>query len=322
MQTGKKRDGSGRARSGSKRALAPSRLQAKLAGRILHMLKEQGAGPGHHLVEVDLCQHFGVSRTPVRGALKLLAEQGAVEARANRGFVLLEPVKTAPQVETVNLQDEEDRELFVAIAEARNTGRLPAECTQQEMMRMFGAKLPAVVRVLRGLSELGLVERKPGNGWSFIASINSASAQAEAYAFRHMLEPAALLQPGFELDREWASACRARHLVFKRKAWRDTLAVEFYGMNADFHEQLARCSGNRYMLDAMQRQNQVRSFLNYNWEYGVSRVRASIEEHLAILDAVEAGRNEQAAELMRTHLLDSARTASRAPKNGDDSFAK
>ena len=302
--------------------MAPSRLQAKLAGRILHMLKEQGAGPGHHLVEVDLCQHFGVSRTPVRGALKLLAEQGAVEARANRGFVLLEPVKTAPQVETVNLQDEEDRELFVAIAEARNTGRLPAECTQQEMMRMFGAKLPAVVRVLRGLSELGLVERKPGNGWSFIASINSASAQAEAYAFRHMLEPAALLQPGFELDREWASACRARHLVFKRKAWRDTLAVEFYGMNADFHEQLARCSGNRYMLDAMQRQNQVRSFLNYNWEYGVSRVRASIEEHLAILDAVEAGRNEQAVELMRTHLLDSARTASRAPKNGDDSFAK
>ena len=288
--------------------MAPSRLQAKLAGRILHMLKEQGAGPGHHLVEVDLCQHFGVSRTPVRGALKLLAEQGAVEARANRGFVLLEPVKTAPQVETVNLQDEEDRELFVAIAEARNTGRLPAECTQQEMMRMFGAKLPAVVRVLRGLSELGLVERKPGNGWSFIASINSASAQAEAYAFRYMLEPAALLQPGFELDREWASACRARHLVFKRKAWRDTLAVEFYGMNADFHEQLARCSGNRYMLDAMQRQNQVRSFLNYKWEYGVSRVRASIEEHLAILDAVEAGRNDQAAELMRAH-LDTARTA-------------
>jgi DNA-binding GntR family transcriptional regulator len=321
MQTGRKRDGSGRVKSGSKRALAPSRLQAKLAGRILHMLKEQGAGPGHHLVEVDLCQHFGVSRTPVRGALKLLAEQGAVEARANRGFVLLEPVKTAPQVETVNLQDEEDRELFVAIAEARNTGRLPAECTQQEMMRMFGAKLPAVVRVLRGLSELGLVERKPGNGWSFIASINSASAQAEAYAFRYMLEPAALLQPGFELDREWASACRARHLVFKRKAWRDTLAVEFYGMNADFHEQLARCSGNRYMLDAMQRQNQVRSFLNYNWEYGVSRVRASIEEHLAILDAVEAGRNEQAAELMRTH-LDISRTASRAPKSGDDSFAK
>src|SRR3546814_7320247 len=31
-----------------------SRLQADLASRIVRMLKEQGAGPGHHLVELDL----------------------------------------------------------------------------------------------------------------------------------------------------------------------------------------------------------------------------------------------------------------------------
>ena len=210
-------------RVGAQPGPAPSRLQSELAGRILHMLKEQGAGPGHHLVELDLCQHFGVSRTPVRGALKLLAAQGAVEARANRGFVLLGPVKSAPEVESANLQEEEDKELFVAIAEARNTGRLAAECTQQELVRAFGAKLPTVGRVLRRLAELGLVERKPGNGWSFVASINSASAQAESYAFRQMLEPAALLQAGFELDRAWARECRAQHMVFKRKAWRDTL---------------------------------------------------------------------------------------------------
>jgi DNA-binding GntR family transcriptional regulator len=306
-----------RTRPGSDRGPAPSRLQAELAGRILHLLKEQGAGPGHHLVELDLCQHFGVSRTPVRGALKLLEAQGAVESRANRGFVLLGPVKSAPQVETVNLQEEEDKELFVAIAEARNIGRLPAECTQQELVRMFGAKLPTVGRVLRRLSELGLVERKPGNGWSFVASINSASAQAESYRFRQVLEPAILLQPGFELDREWSKACRARHMVFRRKAWRDTLAVEFYDMNADFHEQLARCSGNRYMLDAMQRQNQVRSFLNYNWAYGLARVRASIEEHLGILDALDAGNNEQAAERMRAHL----NSAKAARRGDDDTFA-
>ena len=53
-----------------------SRLQAELARRILRLLKEQGAQPGHHLVELDLCRSFGVSRTPVRGALKLLAADG------------------------------------------------------------------------------------------------------------------------------------------------------------------------------------------------------------------------------------------------------
>ena len=173
---------------------------------------------------------------------------------------------------SVNLQEEEDRELFVAIAEARNTGRLPADCTQQELVRLFGAKLPTVGRVMRHLSELGLVERKRGHGWSFVASINSASAQAESYNFRRILEPAELLRRASS-STGMGRACRARHLVFKRKPWRKTLAVEFFEMNADFHEQLARCSGNRYLLDAIQRQNQVRSFLNYQWGYGVERVR-------------------------------------------------
>jgi DNA-binding GntR family transcriptional regulator len=301
MQMVRKRAGAAKPDS-TAGAAAASRLQTELAGRILQLLKEQGAGPGHHLVEQDLCRQFGVSRTPIRGALKLLATQGTLQARTHRGYVLRGPVRAVPEVESVNLQEEEDSELFVAIAEARNTGRLPADCTQQELVRLFGAKLPTVGRVLRHLSELGLVERKRGHGWSFVASINSASAQAESYAFRQILEPAELLQPGFELDRQWASACRARHMVFKRKPWRKTLAVEFFEMNADFHEQLARCSANRYLLDAIQRQNQVRSFLNYEWAYGVERVRASIEEHLGILDALEGGQNRRAAELMRSHL--------------------
>jgi DNA-binding GntR family transcriptional regulator len=285
---------------------APSRLQSDLAGRILRRLKEQGAGPGHHLVELDLCQQFGVSRTPIRGALKLLAAQGFVEARANRGFVLARSITEAPEAETPNLQDEEDKRLFMAIAEARTSGRLPAECAQQEIVRMFKAKLPTVVRVLRQIADLGLVERKPGNGWSFIASIDSERAQAESYAFRRLVEPAVLLQPTFELDREWLKTSRARHLEYRRKPWRDSMAVGFYQMNSDFHEGLARCSGNRFLLSAVQRQIELRSFMNYQWEYGVERVRESIDEHLAVLDAVEKGQNEEAAALMLQHLSSSS----------------
>lgn len=284
----------------------PSRLQADLAARILRLLKEQGAGPGHHLVELDLCQHFGVSRTPIRGALKLLADQGSVEARANRGFVLLEPVVAAPDADPVNLQEEDDQRLAVAIAQARNTGRLAADCTQQEIMRLFDAKLPQILRVLRRLSNLGLVERKAGNGWTFLPSIDSTRAQAESYAFRHAVEPALLVQPTFSLDKEWLAESRAKHLAFRERPWRDVLAVEFYEMNSDFHEQLARCSGNRYMLGAVQQQIQLRRFLNYNWEYGVERVLESIDEHLEIMDALEAGRNDHASALMKLHLTTSA----------------
>jgi DNA-binding GntR family transcriptional regulator len=291
---------------GERTAPGPSRLQADLAARILRRLKEQGAGPGHHLVELDLCQQFGVSRTPIRGALKLLAEQGVVEARANRGFVLAQAVTQAPEPETLDPQEEEERRLFVEIAKARNTGQLPTESTQQELVRIFRAKLPTVIRVLRQMADLGLVERKPGNGWSFLPSIDSARAQEESYAFRRLIEPATVQMPTFELDRQWLKACRARHIAFRKKPWRDALAVEFYEMNSDFHEGLGRCSGNRYLLTAIQRQNRLRRFLNYQWEYGVERVRDSIDEHLAILNALEQGRNDEAAALMLGHLTRSS----------------
>ncbi len=283
-----------------------SRLQADLAVRILRMLKDQGAGPGHHLVELDLCRHFDVSRTPVRGALKLLADQGAVEARANRGYVLRGPVTVAPEVEIVNPEDEEDQRLFIAIAEARNQGRLPDQCSQLEVARLFDAKLPTVVRVLRQLAELGLVERKPGNGWSFALPINSTRARLDSYAFRSIIEPAGLIEATFELDREWLDRSRSQHLAFRKRKWRDTLAVELFAINADFHEQLARCSGNRYFLDAVQRQNKLRSFMNIQWVNGAGRVVDSIDEHLGIMDALDGGDNRLAHDLMKQH-LDQAR---------------
>jgi DNA-binding GntR family transcriptional regulator len=284
-------------------SLRASRLQADLAARILRMLKERGAGPGYHLVELDLCRMFDVSRTPVRGALRLLAEQGAVEARANRGYVLREPVISAPDSEPVSLEEEADRRLFVEIAKARNAGRLPDQCSQQEIVRILGVKLATVVRVMRQLQELGLVERKPGNGWSFALPINSGRARQESYAFRALIEPAGLVESTFELDRDWMERSRARHLAFRKRKWRDTLAVEFFEINSDFHEQLARCSGNRYILDSVQRQNRLRSFLNIQWVNGVERVVDSIDEHLEILDILDAGDNARACQLLKEHLV-------------------
>ncbi len=127
----------------------PSRLRAELAQRILQHLKQQGAEPGHHLVEQDLCAQFSVSRTPIRGALKLLEAEGAIAPRPNRGFVLARPIKETPQAALAKPQDEEARRLFIDIAQARNTNTLPDEIAQQELVRRFDAKLPVVLRVLR-----------------------------------------------------------------------------------------------------------------------------------------------------------------------------
>ena len=280
---------------------APSRLQADLAHRILARLRQENAAPGHHLVELELCAAFGVSRTPVRGALKLLERQGFVKAREGRGFVLIKlPPETA---EAESEADEEDR-LFQTLAEARAKGALPDQFTQQELVRRFGARLSVVLAVLRQLAELGLVERKPGNGWAFTP--DPTRILSESYAFRRALEPQMLLQPGFRLDRAWAEKARSEHQKLRKKAWRTGDGVRFHAVNADFHEQLARGSGNRAMLKAVERHNRLRAFLIGQWDYPMDQVHSAIDDHLEILAALEAGYADKAAALMLHHLTQSA----------------
>jgi len=280
-----------------------SRLQADLARRILRYLKEQDAQPGHHLVELELCSAFGVSRTPIRGALQLLAAQGAVTLRPGRGFALAKMPAGATD-EEVSGEEAEDQRLFTALAEARAAGKLGDTFTQQEIVRRFDARLGSVMSVLRQLAELGLVERKPGNGWAFAP--DAARSLNESYAFRRALEPQMLLQPGFKLDRAWAERARSQHQKLRKKPWRAGDGVRFHAVNADFHEQLARCSGNRTMQKAVERQNQLRQFLIGQWDYPVEQVHSAIDDHLEILAALEAGYADKAAALMLHHLTQSA----------------
>jgi DNA-binding GntR family transcriptional regulator len=254
-------------------------------------------------VELELCGTFDVSRTPVRGALQLLAAEGILVSRAGRGFVLAKLPGVIDEAEE-DEEDEEDRRLFDDLARARNTGKLPDQFTQQEIVRRFDVRLGTVMTVLRQLAELGLVERRPGNGWAFAA--DPSRILNESYAFRRALEPQILLQPGFKLDRAWAEKTRALLLKFRKKNWRAGDGVAFHAANADFHEQLARCSGNRTMLKAIQRQNQLRDFLIGQTDYPMEQVHSAIDDHLEILAALEAGYADKAAALMLHHLTQSA----------------
>lgn len=67
-----------------------SRLADQLRESIEESIATGQLAPGAHLDEVQLAARFGVSRTPVREALNLLAGEGLVEARPRRGTVVAE----------------------------------------------------------------------------------------------------------------------------------------------------------------------------------------------------------------------------------------
>lgn len=60
-------------------------LHNELVDRLRHMIVEGDLGPGEKLAEKELCGQFGVSRTPLREAMKVLASEGLVQLTPNRG---------------------------------------------------------------------------------------------------------------------------------------------------------------------------------------------------------------------------------------------
>ncbi len=60
-------------------------LHDELAERVRRMIVEGEIDAGARINERDLCERFGVSRTPLREALKVLAREGYVCLTPNRG---------------------------------------------------------------------------------------------------------------------------------------------------------------------------------------------------------------------------------------------
>lgn len=278
---------------------AGQRMQDEIQNGIRRLLIEDGLQPGDRIVESRLAERLRVSRTPIRSALDALAEQGFIRRVRNRGVELIK----LPDIHTGDAVDlRENAELVQQIAHDRNLGHLADEVTETELMRRYNISRNEANRLLERLADLGVVERKLGYGWRFLDSLRDAEARRESYMFRAVVEPAGLLMPGFQLEPGWLQQMRERHRHFSEMAWQDSQSIAFFDMNAAFHEGLAAASGNRYILDTIQRQNQLRRLLNYDWIYGSERVQLVCREHNAVLDNIERGDREMAALLLRRHI--------------------
>ena len=65
-------------------------LHAALAERLRAMIVEGEIAPGARIEERALCERFGVSRTPLREAIKVLEREGYVRLTPNRGAAATE----------------------------------------------------------------------------------------------------------------------------------------------------------------------------------------------------------------------------------------
>ena len=152
------------------------------------------------------------------------------------------------------------------------------------------------------LAEDDIVLRSPGQGWRFQPTLNTEAAHDASYRFRQVIEPAALREPGFDLDPAAAARCRARHESLLGMTESEVPVSYAFDVDAEFHQLLAQASGNPFFAAAVERQNRLRRLVEYFAPTGRRRLADSCREHLEILELLEAGKRAKAAASMGAHL--------------------
>lgn len=276
----------------------PNELHSHLAQRILAHARMSQLPSGHHLTEQSLQALLGTSRGPIRAALDYLHELGVVDKKPHKGFFLTN--RALHQADIV--VEPNDEVLYRAIADDRLAGRLPDHVSETELARRYDVSRHRLGRILDRIAVEGWIEKRRGHGWAFLSLINSVQAYRECYDLRRMLEPAAMLSVGFTVDAPLVAELERQQSFVLDEGYGTLSQIELFEVNSRLHESLASMSGNRFVVQTIMRQNQIRRLVEYQRPIDQARARRVCEEHLAILQLLKEDRIADAAEALSAHL--------------------
>lgn len=285
-----------------------------IAAQLVALIQNEDWSVGTHLRAQALADRLRVSRSPVNEALQLLEDKGVVLRERNRGYFL---AKAAAEIRPELLQDvganEEDvtSTAYFKIAEDRLEGRLSDTFSEASLKTRYQLTPAQLTAVLTRIAQEGWAERKPGYGWEFSSMLTTPDSLLQSYRLRLALEPAALLEPGYRLDKQVLARCRAAENHLLDGGIETATADELHDRGVLFHESLIEASGNAFFIDTIRRVNRVRRLLSYRSMRDRSRYVEHCQQHLAILQLLEQERNEEASAALREHLGSTLRNLGR-----------
>jgi DNA-binding GntR family transcriptional regulator len=273
----------------------------QVAAQILAIARREGLEPGARLIEQRLADALGLSRGPVRAGLKALANTGLATSERNCGYVLTKSPTSKPAKAAIAVSD--DGELgYRRIADDRFEGRLPDVVSEAELMRRYAFTRSQLLRLLDRIAGEGWAVRLPGYGWRFAETLSSPEAYSQAAAFRAVIEPAALSEPGYHLGSDIVDKLRSHERYMYDRGLEVLTMGEIFQSGCTFHEEIIRGAGNPFYVEALKRVNAIRRLFAYRTYTDHEGMRRHIREHLRLLDLIAGGRLTDAAALMQRHL--------------------
>ncbi|QRM56188.1 GntR family transcriptional regulator [Sinorhizobium sp. BG8] len=287
-------------------AVQTTPLIATLADQIVDHIRTDKLAEGDRLIERKLAEQFRVSRSPVRNAMKLLHDIGVLKQSDGGGYMIAD-VRAAEKLSLESPSAEEDEQIYLTIADDRLHDRLPERITESEFLRRYDLTKGRLSKILLRMANEGWIERLPGNGWAFLPVLTSLQAYEDSYRFRLLIEPAALLEPTFKLNR--AALLRRREeqeWLVNGGIWTVSDA-KLFELNSGMHEAIIECCRNSFFIDSLKRLDRLRRLIDYRQMLDRENARERSREHLQLLDLILAGKNAEASRFMAQHLQELSR---------------
>jgi len=282
--------------------MASSPLALNIANEIAVLVTSGEIAAGAHLRAQHLADRFGVSRQPVRDAFQILSDQGLVELKENRGFFVKHTVEGMVEPISDETRPFEIADDYQRLAEDWLTDKIPAEVTEQMLRERYDLTKAQLNDILLRAVREGWAERKQGYGWRFLPVAKTVQAFEQIYRFRMLIEPAAMLEPEFQLDRAIIDEQRRIQTRMLETDIERLPAERLLHNGALFHEELIKMSNNPFFHLSLVRVNRMRRLLEYRSRVDRSRTVRQCQEHLAILDLLQQGEIVEASYAMRRHL--------------------
>jgi len=279
--------------------------QTNTVTKILDLIKEDRLQEGAHLRAQKIADRLRLSRSPVNDALGILEQHGVVARKPNRGYFLLRDFDVAGEAPADIAPPSADdivTQTYFALADELLRGELPMQCSEALLRTRYALTNAQTQALLGRISQEGWAQRRPGYGWEFSSMMTTPDSLLQSYRLRLALEPAALREPGFRIERSVLARCRAAEMHLLDGGIATDTADQLHDRGVRFHESLVEASGNPFFIDTIKRVNRVRRLLSYRSMQDRSRYTQHCDQHLAILDLLERERNDEAADALSAHL--------------------
>lgn len=273
--------------------------------RVLDLIRQEGLEIGAHLPAQWLADQLKVSRTPINDALAYLQDRGVLQREKNRGYFIAKTVDAADPAVRKKLglaQSDATSRAYFAMADDLLKGDLPETVSEVLLRSRYELTAAQLQAVLHRIAQEGWAQKKAGYGWEFSAMLTTPDSLLQSYRLRMALEPAALLEPGYRLDEKVIEQCRAAEQHLLDGGIETDTPDQLHERGVRFHESLIEASGNPFFIDTIRRVNRVRRLISYRSMQDRQRYKEHCKQHLHLLDLLEAGRNQEAADTMRDHL--------------------